>query len=408
MTDAPDANQTAAPSQVIEHREADASALGRGPDMTADAPKEEAKPKEDAKPLSSRDAISKAMSEVKSKAEKASEEAPDAEAEKEEPKAEAQKKKLKDEAAPAEVAKEPGEAKEPAEKAPASAPDRDAGKADDASERQSEGRKYAEPPSRFLPEARAKWANTPNEIKAEMHRVSQEFEAQTRDLSERAEKYEAVRRFDEMARQSGTTLDQALERYVSIEQKLATNWAEGVAEILRNFGMTPQQYAQYVMQNPQAQQPRQAAQQPQQQRSDPQVQQLSQELKSLKTELAAAKVQPVVEQFASRHADYPQLESHIAEILRSGVIEGLYGSGLTPGQRLEQAYRMAGGRGSPSQSEAPAPAPAAAQAQPDRLVDPDGQKSVRGAPGAGQSTAPQRQFKTNRDALKAAFAAARQ
>ena len=61
--------------------------------------------------------------------------------------------------------------------------------------------------------------------------------------------------------------------------------------------------------------------------------------------MASAKVAPVVEQFENSHADYRQLKSQFASILRSGVIEEIYGTGLEPGQKLEQAYRMAGGQG---------------------------------------------------------------
>src|SRR5690606_36212024 len=66
--------------------------------------------------------------------------------------------------------------------------------------RPSEGSKRNEPPARFLPEARAKWANVPNEVKSEFHRVWQEYEGEIEKHRAGSERYQAFRQYDEMAK----------------------------------------------------------------------------------------------------------------------------------------------------------------------------------------------------------------
>ncbi|HBT37610.1 MAG TPA: hypothetical protein DEB52_16880, partial [Hyphomonas sp.] len=220
------------------------------------------------------------------------------------------------------------------------------------------------------------------------------------------------RQFDEMAERNGRGgVKGVLENVSRIEDALQRNPIAGLELVLREAGikhslqdvakhiaqMTPQQFSQAIGQNGQQQQ-----QQPQR---NPEVDSVRQELQSLRSEMASAKVAPVVEQFSTSHADFEQLQTPIARILRSGVIEEIYGTGLEPGQKLEQAYRMAGGQGPSSQSEAPAIVPDHSQAPAARPEqDPDGAKSIKGAPNAGQSGTPKRKFNSNRDALTAAFA----
>src|SRR5690606_3199411 len=94
--------------------------------------------------------------------------------------------------------------------------------------RQSEGRGHSEPPARFLPEARQKWANVPNEVKAEIHRVSQEMEAEITKHRDASERYEAIRQFDEVARSNGRELKDSLAKVAQVEQALARNPIAGL------------------------------------------------------------------------------------------------------------------------------------------------------------------------------------
>ena len=164
MTDAIPAANDAAQSQVIENREADATALGRGAEVTPEAaPKPDAK--EAPKSLSTREALEKAFREGDTKREAEKSAKPDAKDDTRPDDAKAEKAKAdapKDNAA----VKTDAKAEETAPKAEQGAPDKAAAGQGGDEVRPSEGRKHVDPPARFLPEARAKWANTPNEIKA--------------------------------------------------------------------------------------------------------------------------------------------------------------------------------------------------------------------------------------------------
>lgn len=284
---------------------------------------------------------------------------------------------------------------EPADKADKSAAEKPAAGQETADKsRQSEGRQHQEPPARFLPEARTKWANVPNEVKAEVHRVAQEYEGEIEKGRAVTERYEPIRQFDEIARSNGRELKDSLSKVVQIEQALARNPVMGLEMILREVGprkqdgsplslyelahqiakLSPQQHAQNMQGAvPQAQQ--------RQQQPAPQVKALEDRIAGLEGRLAQTTAHPIIESFKASHPDYASLETHIADVLKSGVIDKIYGSGLSPAQKLEQAYRMAGGQ-SPSRSE-PELAPKHSEAPADRPVDPDGNKSIRGAPSGG-------------------------
>lgn len=258
--------------------------------------------------------------------------------------------------------------------------------------RQSEGRKYAEPPARFLPEARGKWANVPNEVKAEFHRVAQEYEQENAGFRQSHERYQQFRQYDEIARGNGRDLRESLEKIVNVERAIAQNPIAGIDMILREIGprkqdgtpLTLMEVARHIVQNPQAYQSA-SAPVPQTSQNSPEVKALESKLASLETRLATASIQPVIDAFANTHPDYAQLEPQIAAILEAGVIEKLYGDSLSADQKLAEAYRMAGGRGPSSRSE---PAPSIAHSEPKDEPSKDaGTKSIRGAPANGEDTA---------------------
>lgn len=420
---------------MTENREAAEAALSSSTVLDAGVPNEkplsdaafQAPPAEPVKPEepkapSTRETIAKVLDEVEAKdketAAKAEKAVDDAKAKANEAKAEDKPSKARaDDGKFAKTEKPEGEP----EKAEQSAAEKPAAGQDGDGTRQSEGRKHVEPPARFLPEARVKWANVPNEVKTEVHRVAQEYEAEIEKGRAVAERYESIRQFDEVAKSNGRELKDSLTKVVQIEQALAKSPIVGLEMILREIGprkqdgsplslhdiaqhvarLTPEQFNQNLQGAlPQAQQPQQ------QRQASPEVAAIAQELKALKTELAQTKITPVLERFAADHADYHQLSPQIATVLKSGVIDQIYGTGLSPEQRLEQAYRMAGGQGPASRSApeplAAAPAPAA---DTDRPVDPAGQKSVRGAPASGFDPTVRRP-KNNREAAAAALAEA--
>lgn len=276
-----------------------------------------------------------------------------------------------------------------ADKSAAEKPATERAETDD--KRSSEGRKYVEPPARFLPEARTKWANVPNEVKAEMHRVSQEYEHREQQTRSTVERYETIRQFDEQARANGRDLKDSLNKMVQIEQALSRSPVMGLEMILREIGprkadgspmslhdiatqvarLSPQQYAQNMGMHQQQAQPRQ-------QQADPKVAQLEQTVASLQSMMVQQQANPIIQSFAAAHPDYYALEQSIADVLKSGIIDRIHGTGLTPEQKLAQAYRIAGGQGPSSHASADSQAPIPVPPK-DRPVDPAGQKSITGA-----------------------------
>lgn len=412
------------PSQIIEPRDDAANAQGRGK-ADPDAPKEQPKP-------GIRDAIKQA---IKDQAQKVP---ADDKGDK--------SGKIDDAAKNAKADNPPVDGKKPQDEklgpdgkpiAPASDDDDNSGAndADKPGDRaqdgrdadgkpQSGGRDYDEAPARLLPAAKEKWNNVPNVVKQDLHRMFRESEQEAERVRPIVEKYAKIQHFDQLAERSGTTLHRALERFVGMEDTFRADKAEGFKALLTNLQITPVQaissllkaynvspitLAAHIAQNEhmytglndggQQQQP---APQPQrQQQENPEVAALRQELQTERLERQASELaKTVIEPFAKAHPDYFKLEGDIAKIITSGILEQMYGSGLTHEQKLQEAYRMAGG------STASAPLPQDDNASDPnkptpRPVDPDGQKSQRTAPSGGANHTPKPRFKSNRDVLEA-------
>lgn len=271
-------------------------------------------------------------------------------------------------------------------------------------------RKYAEPPAKFLPEARIKWANVPNEIKAEFHRVEQEREAEVQRYRADAEEYETLREYRDMAKRSGTDLKRALDSYVGMENELRRDPIAGLEQVVQNLGLRKQDgtpvtlydvATRIVQQGPEAfqrsvQQPQYQPHSPPQPQSDPRVEALEQEIRALRAETS---VLPVIRQFEAAHPDFDQIAPQVQAILDSGVIDRLYGNGLSIEQKLGEAYRIAGGKAPSSVDTRAADAPhSEVEARP---VNPDaGRKSIRGAPANGADTSADDKSTDLRDILR--------
>lgn len=342
-------------------------------------PKVAETPKADAKPESAGDTLKGELARIKDEAKAKAEDAATLAKAKVEDAAKVEKDKTEkpvvEEGKIAKAATE-GDKPDVEAKADKSEPEKAAGERAETDKRQSEGQKYHEPPARFLPKAKEVWANVPHAVKGEIARLTQEHEAEVTKYREAGERYEPIRQFDEMAKSSGTDLKTALTSYTNIENLLRSNPVQGVAEVLRNIGLTPQQYAQHVMQNPQAhdQALRQAPQQQlqQQRQSDPEVAALKEELQTMRQEQT---VQSIIAPFAKDNPRYYELEADIAFFLSSGKIP----ASLTPHEKLEAAYDMAV-RINPTSSVISSQAPEALAVAKPAPSDPAGSKSIRGAP----------------------------
>lgn len=243
--------------------------------------------------------------------------------------------------------------------------------------------RHPEAPQRFMPRAKELWPNVPNEVKAEVARMTKEHEG---EVAQAREFIAPLVRYHQMAQQAGTSLPEALDRYVNMEQALRNEPAQGfrallgnmqmepaqaIGHILKAFNVTPQQLAEHIGQDPNFYAPRQVQQAP---REDPRVPQLQQELA---TERANSVRAAIVEPFAQAHPRYNELEPHIAQLLKSGMVP----DSLDPIDRLAAAYDMAVRLNPSAPSEVVSPV--ADDAPTSRTAsDLGGRKSIKSAPGA--------------------------
>ena len=324
-----------------------------------------------------------------------------AEAEKTAPKAKKESVRESLEAAAKDVDKEPEKPKaeeKPAEQAKekSAAPEKETDATVQAkeqqTERKSEVRERPEPPARFLPRAKELWRSTPNEVQSEVSRLVREHEEEVKQYSEAKQFREELREYEEMGRQHGISLKQALDNYVGIERKFAEDPASGfrqlfsnmnmqpqqaISHILRAYGIQPQQLAQHMTQAPHeytALAPQRPVQ-PQQQvipQDNPRIAELEAQFQEMRTQQAH---QQFVEPFIAEHPRYYELEQDIAFFLQSGKIP----ANLSPAEKLAAAYDMAERINPSSNVEQFQPR----QASPERRVDEDfnGTKSVKSSPG---------------------------
>lgn len=276
------------------------------------------------------------------------------------------------------------------------------------------------PPARIAEDAKQFWRSTPRAIKAEVHRMEAELTRIASESEEARTFHTELKPYADMAKQAGTTVKTALDRYVAFDKLVYSDIGKGFAAIakdqgktpvetigslLRAYGVTPQQYAQAVMQSPD----KFAASEPRQ--TDPVVAQVAQQVQKLtqmiegqqveaQREQAMTAMQREVDAWAKDKPDFREKEVAIAEILKSGIIERIHGQGLSVVQRLAAAYRMAGGnaetivRGDQNQAS-----PNATIATPPVAGDP-GKKSVRGAPADGMTPVQEEPYTDIKDLLR--------
>lgn len=285
-------------------------------------------------------------------------------------------------------AKEPVKVDPKADKSAAPEQDADATAQtkDQPQERKSEVRDRPEPPARFLPKAKEVWRNVPQAVQSEVSRMVQDHEQEVSQYRESHQFREELREYEEMGKQHGMSVKQALDNYVGIERTFSQNPSEGFKQLLGNMKMPPQQAISHILQaygvSPQAlaqhmsQQPEQyAAQQrqapqPQQQQEDPRVNQLQQQLMDMQVQIAH---QQLVEPFAREHPRYAELESDIAFFLQSGKIP----VNMSAAEKLAVAYDMAERINPSSNVEYKQEQPTNSRVDDDS----NGNKSVKSSPG---------------------------
>jgi len=237
---------------------------------------------------------------------------------------------------------------------------------------------FREPPVRMADHAKAAWADTPEPVRGEIHRMHTEFSNAYNQLRPAAEAFQPIARFHQMAAQHGTTLERALHNYTSMEQKLRADVVGGLDVIVNNLGLTDPQTGQriglrdiaYHVLSQSPEQLKQLQMGNQQSAAGQQIGALHQEIAGLKSALHQMHTQQQfvytraqVDQFAASHPRFDELGALIEQELQLGF-------------DLETAYRRAE-RLQPTATQAAQTRETTPSAQTRTPAD----KSISGSPG---------------------------
>lgn len=100
---------------------------------------------------------------------------------------------------------------------------------------------YRDPPQRMADHAKAEWHAAPESVRGEVHRMHQEFARAYDSFRGDREVMDGIRHYHQMAQQHGTTLQRALDNYVSMETKLRNDLVGGLDVIVNNLNLqTPE------------------------------------------------------------------------------------------------------------------------------------------------------------------------
>lgn len=256
-------------------------------------------------------------------------------------------------------------------------------------------------PDNFLPRAKEKWPEAPEEVRGEFYRALENFEKGKAEYQEDREFRKAIKPYEEMAKQYGTSVQNYLENTLRINQHLSQDLVGGLDVIARQYGYTLEQVAQHITQQAQVQQ--QNPQLAHTQRLEQQITQLQQQLQQMgqmtaqqQQEAQRASAYREVEQniitpFKQSHPRYEELQGDIAFFLNSDKIP----SNLSAQSRLEEAYFMA---------ERLNPAPTYTNKSAQRPINPAGEKSIKGSLTSGTDVYAAKGAKLNgREAIEAAM-----
>jgi hypothetical protein len=254
---------------------------------------------------------------------------------------------------------------------------------------------FAEPPTRFSPDAKTAWKDAPEPVRAEVHRAFREMEQGIQKYRDDATAFADLKDYDALAKQHGTTIRATMDQYIRLSQVLQSrDPMPAIQELLRHAGLTVQDLVAHVS----GQQPEQAsagaAREIMELRN--QVGQLQQQLQGelgqVKSTLQQQQQQGLlgeIQQFAADKPRFDELSMEIAAQVRAGY-------------DLDEAYVRAE-RLNPLPA-APVPPAAAQNGAPDPAVQPRGSLSVTGAPAAGSDPRNRGPSPTTRAALDKSFA----
>lgn len=249
---------------------------------------------------------------------------------------------------------------------------------------------FREPPHRFDDDAKREWEAVPESVRGNITRMQRELEGGIQKYRQSAEEFENIREYADLARQSNTTVKQALDNYVGMERLLRQNPMQGLEAVVSNLGLKdgqgqPLTFRALAMavagQKPEAVQAQHDATINQLRQ---QVQQLTQQLGGVtqhfqrqETESRQTAAEHEWTSFMQANPRASALEGDIADILRSVS----FGDNVNVRDRLDMAYAIAERRNPDA-----AHTGSLAQTQTPRQPNPAGQKSISGSAATGTLT----------------------
>ena len=129
-------------------------------------------------------------------------------------------------------------AEEPAEDVPDEAKAKPEDEAEAKAKPEPKASAYRDPPNGFDDAAKKDWEATPESVRGAMNRRFQEMERGIHKYRQEAQQFEPIRKYAEMAKQHGTDLPTALQRYTNMEAQLRQNPMQGLQAVVANLGLT--------------------------------------------------------------------------------------------------------------------------------------------------------------------------
>jgi hypothetical protein len=246
---------------------------------------------------------------------------------------------------------------------------------------------YREPPQRMAEHAKRDWDTAPESVRGEVYRMHDEFSRAYQRYKADHDVMNSIRPWQDMAAQHGTTLDRALNNYVTMEQKLRADPIGGLDVIVNNLNLRApdgrkiglRDIAYHIL-NQSPEQHKLLQQANVQQAASHQIGALHQEIAGLKNTLHQMHNQQqftttrsAVDQFADHHPRFDELGDLIEQELKTGY-------------DLETAYRRA---------ELLRPATHAAQTRTPSAQTRPTDRSISGAPGVTGSNPAQGNSRSN-------------
>jgi len=261
---------------------------------------------------------------------------------------------------------------------------------------------FAEPPNRFSADAKSAWKDAPEPVRAEIHRAVKELESGIDKYREEVAEFEPLREYNQMAKQHGTSIRDALDRYTGLERMLAgENPMAAIQDVMSYAGVSPQQFAAQVLQESGIEgdvTPEHLAQLQNAGQQDSVIRSLRNEIAALKQEIngvsttvqdqKTAEIERQVTEFAADKPRFEELSEDIKFFIESGRTDN-----------LAEAYELA---------ERLNPAPVASEPPPVEEPTPDAQPkkgslSVTGAPSSGSNPANRKPPSSAKDAVDRSF-----